>query len=154
MRLYTLISTLFVVVLLVSCQNNPKALGVLKSDGLCLSVNSAGIGYDVVDNNKLDSSRGLTYIVALSVTNTGNMPLSFTDSSFSLFDANDQKMPSTVDSKTVDGAINVAAFTTTVEPGKTEEVLLMYSVKEHGAYRFQFISPINGKHTTATLPAS
>jgi hypothetical protein len=144
----------FLTFIVMACQEGEKSVRVLELEGLRLSINSAGIGYDVVDNNKLDSGNGLSYIVALSVTNTGSMPISFTDTSFALFDKDGETMPAKTYSKTSVGVINDAALNTTVEPGKTEEIMLMYGVKKHGVYRFQFISPSDGKRSIADLPAS
>ncbi|GAB4093186.1 hypothetical protein GCM10028786_21130 [Flaviaesturariibacter terrae] len=137
-----------------SCEEATKSLGTLEIDGLRVSINSAGIAYDVANENRLDSSHGLNYVVAFSVENAGKDPVHFNDDTFRLFDPAGNTVPARTDPKSPTGALNLHAYTTTVEPGKTEEVLLMYSVKEHGEYRFQFVSPVSGTVRVARLPAS
>ncbi|RYY85605.1 MAG: DUF4352 domain-containing protein [Chitinophagaceae bacterium] len=149
-----LIFCLFLISLFTACEQRDDSLGTLETDGLRVTVNSAGIGYDVVNERTLDSSKGLSYIVALSVTNTRTAAVQFTEESFRLFEPGGAEVDLVMDRQTTQGAVNAHAVSTSVAPGATEEILLMYRVKDHGAYRLQFVSPVSGKASTANLPAS
>lgn len=127
---------------------------MLEIDGLRMNINSAGIGYDVLEDNTLDSSGSLSYIVALSATNNGKVAISFNEESFSLFNSNGEKMPFKSDIGGATGAINLNAITTTISPGDTKEIMLVFTVKEHGVYRFQIVSPVSGSHNWVDLPTS
>src|SRR6476620_8712719 len=120
MRVFTL--ALCFLFLVTSCNESHKSLGTLEIDGLRVSINSAGIAYDVAGESTLDSSHGLNYVVALSVENAGKDPVHFNDDTFRLFDPAGNTVAARTDPKSPTGAMNQLAYNTTVEPGKTEEI--------------------------------
>jgi hypothetical protein len=144
----------FFILLLIGCQEKGKGIDSVVLDDVLLNINSAGIGYHVINLSKLDSSNGLNYIVALSATNEGKAPISFNEESFTLFNSQGEKMPAKTDFGVPSGAINLNAITTTIGPDETKEIMLIFSVKEHGVYRFQIISPTTGSHNWIDLPSS
>jgi hypothetical protein len=153
MKIATLILGLLIL-LFASCQERESGISSLDIDDLHIKINSAGVGYDVVDDHTLDSSKGFTYIVALSATNKGSKTVSFNEHSFALFNGDGEKMPAKTDMGSAPGAININAMTHSVAPGETAEVILIYSVKEHGVYRFQIVSPASGTRTWTDFPSS
>ena len=150
----TYLLVVFLILQLAACQDKGIGADPLVIDDVRININSSGIGYHVIEETKLDSSNGLNYIVALSVTNEGIVPISFNEESFTLFNSKGEKMPSKTDFGVPSGAINLNAITTTIAPGETKEIMLIYTVIEHGVYRFQIVSPKTGKDNWIELPSS
>ena len=135
-----LLITLIVCLTLQQCDSNTTKKSFIL-DNVEYEVNNGGIGYDVKSDNELDLNKK-SFIATIHITNLSKMKIKLDTLNFKLL--SEPGIPIPLQTK-IGGSDVSAMYKLEIEPGKSSDYLLTFSIPKEGHYNLHIISPISKK---------
>jgi hypothetical protein len=135
-----------------ACNNNKenRSEPTITLDNIVYKIQSAGVAYDVKDN-QVDYSKGNHFVLAMDITNNLSEPVSFDSTDFIIVDDAGQVVLPAGKSDELMGTVNELLFAHSLEPNSTKDFLVYYLIPGPGNYKLQITSPVTRNKRIVSL---